>query len=490
MNFLKSFSTIILIILIHKTNAQDLRLENYKLPIFQNEQFYGSKIPRTMSILENSTLENPQNLKIQFYGQSIIGRLDANIIVNKLKERYPTVKFDIVKNPIGGFTAPSLVKVAIHDLYHEYADLIIFHVYGGTNSGDLERIFINIKEKTTAEVIVFNHHLAYAGNNVTAQEKRDKSDYNGSKYIELLANKYNFEFVDIRSVWKKFININPEINVKSLLSDGVHPNKLGVELLAFCILKHFKYNPYIQFINLNRVYNIDPKTILLDRNTFIDLKGNYIIENNVELSKGSEITIEFIGNRIDLITTQENINSTIEILIDDEKPLNNPYSYYLTRPSSNFKMWWPAIKRIDLNTTILPTLEKYTLEIFNINRDKKEFDFIITGDKTGFDGKGNNKNDFISESKKISIQKSDFTIFQSEAISKKETPENYKIYFEVKALAFNNIYIKNSGNYIISKGLINKKHKLTIIILEGKLKIKEFKVFRPYTTMHNNVYKK
>ena len=375
----------ILSILSFNFKAQDKTLKAYKIPEFENKEYFGTKIPRTMSLLENSTKHIPRDLKIQFYGQSIVGGLDQNLIINKLKERYPTVTFNVVKNPIGGFTAPSLSRVAIHDLYHEYADLIIFHVYGGDKSGDLEEIFRNIKSRTTAEVIVFNHHIVYAGENENTQQKRNLSDFYGSKSIELLANKYDFEFVDIRKPWKDFISINPEINIKSLLRDGVHPNKLGNELLAYCILQHFKYNPYLQFINSN-IYDIQFNDITYQQSQYeLKFKGDYDLSDNLKLGKDSELSFNFVGNRVDIIPTSENKNSEIEILVNSLKPSEISSLFYITRPSSNFEMWWPAMKRVSLSEKILPIIQKYTLEIFNINRESKTFSFKLFGKKSNVD---------------------------------------------------------------------------------------------------------
>jgi len=460
-------------------NAQHKTLKDYKIPEFEHQEYFGTKIPRTMSLLENSTSYIKQNVKIQFYGQSIVGGLDPNLIMDKLKERYPTVEFTVIKNPIGGFRAPSLSRVAIHDLYHEYADLIIFHVYGGEKSGDVEEIFRNIKLKTTAEVIVFNHHLAYMGQDEDEQKKRTLSDFYGSKNLELLANKYGFEFVDVRKTWKDFISINPDINIQSLLSDQVHPNDLGNELLAHCILQHFRYNPHLQFIKSN-VYDIRFKSTVKEQSEHkISITGDYELSNNLILADNSELSFSFFGNRVDIIPSEENEESEIEITINDTKPSDVKSLYYVTRASSNYEMWWPVLKRISLSKDKLPIIQKYTLEIFNIDRESETFSFKLYGDKTGFDGEGNNAEDFISNSKLISIQKDDFTVFQAEKVSRKETPENFKVNFEVKALASDKIHISGNNQVTLLKGIDNGLNSITITAKNGKLKLDRVRIYKP-----------
>jgi len=458
-------------------------LISYKIPKFENMAYFGTKIPRTMSLLENSTSRNPQHIKIQFYGQSIVGVLDENLIINKLKEKYPTVKFNIIKNPIGGFTAPSLARTAIHDLYHEYADLIIFHVYGGDKSGDLENIFMNIKQKTTAEVIVFNHHIANEGDNDEARKKRTLSDFYESKNIELLANKYNFEFVDVRKTWSDFISLNPEINIKSLLKDRVHPNKLGVELLAYSILQHFRYNPYLQYSNSN-IYDIQFKDIMNEQTlNKLEFKGDYKLSDHLKLSENSELSFNFIGNRMDIIPSSVNKDSQIEIFINGIEPSKINSLFYITRPSENYKMWWPAIKKVSLSKNVTPIPQKYSLQIYNINRKSKTFSFKLYGDKIGFDGEGNNKENFISNSKQISIKSKDFTIFSSERISNKKTPENFKITFEIKSLAQDNISVSGNGQITLFKGIENKLNRITIKVKKGELLLDKVRIFKPQKNM-------
>ncbi|MDG1697336.1 MAG: hypothetical protein P8L21_01785 [Polaribacter sp.] len=80
--------------------AQDKSLEDYIIPEFENKEYFGTKIPRTMSLLANSTSHIPQNIKIQFYGQSIVGGLDQNLIVNKLKKNIQQLNLISLKTPL------------------------------------------------------------------------------------------------------------------------------------------------------------------------------------------------------------------------------------------------------------------------------------------------------------------------------------------------------------------------------------------------------
>jgi hypothetical protein len=152
-------------------------------------------------------------------------------------------------------------------------------------------------------------------------------------------------------------------------------------------------------------------------------------------------------------------------------------------------MWWPAIKRVSLSKNKSPIIQKYTLEIFNIDRETKTFSFKLYGGNSGFEGEGNNKENFLSNSKLISINKNDFTIFQSERISKKETPENFKVFFEIKSLAKDTIIISNSNQITLFKGIENELNNVVIKVNEGRLLLDKIRIYKPQKTMPNNGYK-
>ena len=126
----------------------------------EDETFFGARIPRTMSLLESSRPERRTPVKILIYGQSITAQPGWGQIVRKeLERRYPYAKLEIENRAIGGCTAPYLAPHAINDLYPFYPDLVIFQVYEGEHDGALERIFSNIRRRTTAEIITWTEHV-------------------------------------------------------------------------------------------------------------------------------------------------------------------------------------------------------------------------------------------------------------------------------------------------------------------------------------------
>ena len=86
------------------------------------------RIQRTMKAMSESTAEHPAQIRVLFYGQSIVAQNWTEAVADHLKSAYPTVQFTFRNAAIGGYTSPSLVRTAESDLYPWYPDILFFHV--------------------------------------------------------------------------------------------------------------------------------------------------------------------------------------------------------------------------------------------------------------------------------------------------------------------------------------------------------------------------
>ncbi len=435
-----------------------------------------------MFLLEGSTDENPNRVKILFYGQSIIQSMNTESVINTLKERYPTAIIEHENRAIGGFQAPNLVRVATHDLYPYYPDLMIFHVYGGEETGEFEEIIRNTRKYTTSEIMLLTHHYAWEKDPEKMVEQTRKDDIS-SEFIRGIAKKYNCELVDIRLGWKAYLEAHPEIGINNLMgnevSSDVHPNKKGNKLLELLLLRHF------------RVYNAEGNHPWAKTVTTVDLTNQMAtdgagrINPNTEpaLKLGSEsIELGFSGNRVELIafTSSSDNYGGLDVFIDGKKPSEIPELYYATRPSRSHTHWRPALKRVTLGDN--PTLETWSLEITSIDHENRYLEFQVGGTKTGFDGKGNNKDVFVSESGMIIIEPSDFFIFEADDYTRRPTPVGFEITWEIMPLFQDQIsYDPDQPIYLLAQGLKNKEHKLQLIYQgnTARFPIKALRIYSP-----------
>jgi hypothetical protein len=380
---MKSILSLLFIFQILQGCSQEIPKNN--LPKIDVSNQLIKALNNTSSILKRNTSKEKM-FKIQFYGQSIVSGINVNRISTLLEKTYPNVEFEVINNAIGGYQAPKLLRTAEHDLYPQYADLIVFHVYGGVENGELEEMFSNIKNRLTSDVVIFDHHLSYVDNDIGQERLNEKQDKD-SKMIECLAYKYNFGFIGVRDAWRSYLKLNTSLTIKDLLRDNVHPNEDGKVLLEWILMEHL-----IDAIKKNKG---DSKNI-----------NEFMISEDTDIIK-----FEFSGNRLDILPDKKNIGAEFSIRIN-EIPIDYCNSLYaVSRPSSFPKQWWPAFNRITLNKNVAQIEEKRTVFIRNFNNEYQSFDFELVGAVSGYQGTGKNGEDFISSNKAIKILASDMAIF-------------------------------------------------------------------------------
>jgi hypothetical protein len=462
------------------------------VPLDSLSCFYGSRILRTMTLLETSNEKQRNKVRILFYGQSVVKGSNAESIITTLRQRYPYAIIEYENRAIGGFEAHNLMRTTVHDVYPYYPDLLIFHVWRGTEYGELERIFYDIRKYTTSEILVFNHPYAW-NTHPEYLKRRTKEDDIESDHWRYLAQKYGCEFVELRHAWKAYIDRYPGININSLIGDtirsNVHPNPRGKRLMELLILQHFRFNPYAQYSGwFNQVRTYDIRRFFEEKESDIRVYGTSTGMKEGAIIDSGMVRLDFTGNKIELIApdSMKGDFTGIDVLIDGEKPSENPDLYYCTLPSTN--QWGkvknstirPAIKRITLGEG--PVVEDWRLIIKSIDYDEEILEFEVIGEKTGFDGTGDNQAKFISNSGRIIIDPSDFNIFAEDKYRGITTPVGFEVTWEVKPLFSDKIeYNIGESTYLIAQGLKNTSHTLTLI-QDGDgdgFPIRSLKVYEP-----------
>jgi hypothetical protein len=453
---------------------------------------FGSRLQRTLTLLSSSTSERPNKVRILFYGQSIVAGLDAEAMVAQLKQYYPYAEIESENRAIGGFQAPLLVRTAAHDLYPYYPDLLIFHVYGGEETGELERIIYQTRKYTTADILLFNHQVAWNAD-PDKLVVRTREDDLSSVYWYYLAGKYGCELADVRKRWKQYIRDHPSIGIHSLMGDtvraNVHPNARGNKLLELMLLDHLKPRPEHRYFPAEgwaeRVTDHEARRIFEEKDLLpgraIVFKGiTRPVKDGVILKQG-ECSLTFTGNRVELHTfSDEETKGQVEIFLDGRRPSEYPEMYYATRPSQAYQEWRTALKRVSLHENIRP--DRWTLTLTRIDRENRLIEYDLHGEHTGFDGKGNSRSVFISNTGQIKIEPGDFFIFESEAWTQKETPVGFEISWEVVPLFADTLEPgKEASLFLLGQGFSNSQHTLTLKTVgdDCYIPIKSIRVYSP-----------
>jgi hypothetical protein len=345
----------------------------------------GVGIQRAMTLMATSTPEKRNKVKVLFYGQSITEQTWTKLVADDLKKRFPHADLEIANKAIGGFASQRLVKVAEHDCYPWYPDLVIFHVYGANNT--YEEIIHNIRTRTTAEVLMQKDHVGAKlpptvknWDEAKELEKQDKGmwwDYM-MNYVFLpdIAKKHGCGVADVRTPWVKYLADN-KLDTRALLKDDIHLNDDGCKVMAGIVSQYLVHRPDL------------PKDAWQNLVRDVEAKAD-----------GKTLTVKADGNRFDVVVGSIDKPLSATVTIDGKKPSEFPGCYAFTRVSPH--PWSPLfIMRIDHHAPLV--IEDWTLTLTSVADDGKNWKFKVAGSVTGDDGEGDSTQTFTSKSGRVVI---------------------------------------------------------------------------------------
>lgn len=443
---------------------------------------YGSRIQRTMRLLGTSTPERHKKVRILIYGQSISCGPWCAAIEKKLKADFPNADLEIENRAIGGFGAGSLIATAEADLYPFYPDLVIFHVYGGNDDGGpgkmctLEKLYRNLRTRTTAEMLTLTHHVA--GKDAASRESLCKLHDTESEAIRRLAGKYGYEVADIRPDWKNQVAAHGGRQMDFLV-DGTHLNAQGHELMARLVAPHLKFNPGQQndWREMVKVYAADGKRAETAADDF-PRQGEIV---------SKPLKFQFAGNRVDLVAMPVSgaQAGTAKILVDGKAPSTLPGIYAATRASTAPNCWWPALTRIEIGRDAAPVAEEWTLTLTKVTT-VWDFEYELKGSVTGPDGAGNSKEQFTSKSGRMLINPLYFTIGPAFINFKGAPKPGFEVKWRVVANGVDTwrpnplINPAREDRTTVVQGIANSPHTLEIIPNgDGPVGLRAIVVYQP-----------
>ncbi|GEP97525.1 hypothetical protein [Chitinophaga cymbidii] len=440
----------------------------------EQEAFLGAHLVRSATLLATSTAQRRLPVKIIIYGQSITGSsLFTAEMSNYLKAHFPHADITLENRCIGGFGASQIIRTAPHDIFNANADLIIFHVYGGEKTGELEELFTGIRRYTTADVLLMNHH-------VNGDQK--KPNETSAAYLRYIAQKYDCELADISAEWPVYLETN-NLAPKDLLRDNVHPNRNGNWLLAQLVGRHIRYNPLFPNPSYRSVQTyftapafdkVNTSPISYSGTPWRNEKGTAVSD-----SRNSKMKLTFHGNRVDVITELPS-TGTARILIDGKPPT----AYTMTRPSAGPGTWWPGIRKVSHIKPLIP--EDWTLKIESINADTTVFTYSVHGTKTGNDGAGSSAETFVSKSGRVVIEPSDVIFANIKNTFKTAVPVGFITHWSVVPMFVDTFRApdmtdkKKLYKTTLVWGLENGVHTLEVVPNgDGAVGVTGFEVYRP-----------
>ena len=375
----------------------------------------GQGIQRTMALLKTSTSQQPNTVRILFYGQSITEQNWWKTVGDDLQRRYPHANLIIENRALGGFASQRLVKTAETDLYPFYPDLMIFHVLG--SHLEYENVIRRTRERTTAEILMQTDHVT-ADANLTEETDPSKlfptsltwNSFMNYRFLPETARKYGCGLVDQRNLWKKYLRDN-HLAAPRLLSDEVHLNDHGDFLMAELVKAYMISRPDEQ---LDPLHCDSVKTFQVDKDIGWE---------------GGKLLLPFDGNRVDVILRQGG-GTPAGILIDGKRPSEFPELYGFTRALAKPGGKWPVVTNLKFAKP--PILEEWTMQVKQDPADEQVFTFALTGSRTGPDGEGRSDQRFVSHSGRVVLEPENWDVaYALELAGVKAMPAEFTVSWQV-----------------------------------------------------------
>ncbi|HET6557611.1 MAG TPA: hypothetical protein VFG54_09880 [Prolixibacteraceae bacterium] len=330
--------------------------QSWPLPELPDTTRYGQYTSRTLHLLQSSTVEKPNTVKILVYGQSISEQDWWKQVKESIYSRFPHARLVMENKSIGGFASSLLCKTVEMDVSAFYPDMVLLHIYGSNQLYD--SVLYTIRCRTAAEVAIQTDH--YTGENKW-------SDTMSYYFLPQMAEKYKCDLINIRDPWKKYLT-DHQLNAKDLLKDDVHLNKYGEFVMAELIKPLFHYKSK---------YKPDP----------FGLCTTLVAGKDFKIKKG-KLELPFAGNRVDVVYRQNSTPVKAKVLLDDKLPSSFQGTWFMTRPyASNGKGWpWTLPAMIHVARLKPWVAEEWTCRFSEATAPYEDFSFEIFGSVTGPDG--------------------------------------------------------------------------------------------------------
>ena len=459
------FMILFLMLLLSNHSNGQIKLDKQKLNKITSPGF----IQRTMHLLAESTPKKRNTVRILIYGQSLSAQDWWLQVKEHLEAQFPDANLIMDNKAIGGFSSEILIKTVKRDILNFYPDLVIFHVFGS----DLyyEQVLIQMRSLSSTEIVIWNDPQ----NNPEPNEWHEEMSY---QIIPSLAVKYKCMLIDIRTPIRELVKKQDLIYADEFTRDGTHFNEKGCELIANQIIPHLVFD---------KNYKSDPDGLLKTFEVGLDVRWD-----------NGALILPFVGNRIDVITPPSPATrNNCSVFIDGKKPSEFPETYNFTRPNDNGeKGWiWSVGAPVRIRRKAPWINENFTLTFDSINYDTRFFTFHVEGSECGYEGSGNNRQDFLSNSGRVFIQANevndsipgDWHVFRTFDITRFKVEKGYKTTWNTYLMGMDMFTPGNAPDKTIEnvttlfKGIHNGNHTLKLTCNgTGTPDITFIKVYKPF----------
>lgn len=260
--------------------------------------------------------------------------------------------------------------------------------------------------------------------------------------IPAFGNKYGMAVEPQRTWWRDYLlqrHLDPQALI---MSDGLHPNEKGNELIAGFFNRYF--DDLVEHWNGQTEQNV--ASIPIDA---------------AKQASGAEV-VRFDGSRLELLSNQP-LAVWPSVKIDQRAPKDIAGCYQVTRSTPLTSVTdWPAVRRITLLHD--RTAADWTATITNISQDQKLVDFTVKSSATGDEGSGNSSGRYVSKSGQLSIDGDDWMFEWGYELKHVPLQVPAEVHWSVQNICDGTPEVIDRGNgmtqyrYVLGAGLSNGIH--------------------------------
>jgi len=400
-------------------------------------------------------------------------------LIALIRKRFPKAPRIVYKYMIGGSTPYGLLRGwARHLVIPDHPDVVLIYNFGGTR--DLEKLIVELRSHTTADIIVPTLHWC-RNHQVVWPDPDARNHHQDPVAMRKVCKKYGVEFVENRREITKYMLAN-KLTIKDLLVDTVHQSPYAAKMINENIARHFHRAARFTYDPRSRERRLEVEAPL----RALSRSGDWAPAKDgkaVSAVGRSSIEVQFTGTRIDLIAWRDPKGGAARVWIDGA-PAGEAKAYYATyiQPAKNnfinLKSRDVNYRRmisdrcphgISLGDNIVP-------QEWSITMTSDKGDYELVGSVTGFDGKGNAFKPFTSRSGQIIIQPQLWRLASTNRKGDRFT-------FEVRRSARGRIDFKGPAEKFrvcLVENLPNERHTLRVQAEgTGPVIIDAFDVFEP-----------
>lgn len=318
-----------------------------------------------------------------------------------IRQQFPQAPKVVYKKIAGNSTSYHFAHGwARHLVIPDQPDLVLLYNYGQTD--DLERMITELRRHTTADIVVGSLHWCRPHQRVWPDPEA-RNSHQDPQALRTMCEKYGVEFVENRRELTQYM-LDHELAIEDMLADSVHESRYAARMTVMNIGRHFHQAAQFTYDPTSRERRLE-----VEASEAVEMDGNQwtVAEDGsarTATAQGSDVTVRFTGNRIELIGWRSPGGGVADVWIDGRPATEAEvfYAGYIQPDKANAPC--PPNPPRDRCPHAVTLGKNLVPQQWTITMTSDTCDYRLVGSVTGPDGQGHALRPFTSASGQIIIE--------------------------------------------------------------------------------------